>query len=57
LKRVGFAATVADACEVVKSYVHYIANADGGKGAVREICELLIRAQDKWPAIAARYEL
>lgn len=57
LKRVGFAATVADAHEVVKGYVHYVARAKGGKGAVREICELIIRAQDKWPAIAARYEL
>ncbi len=57
LKRVGFAATVADASEVVKGYVHYVAKSAGGKGAVREICELMIRAQDKWPAIVARYEL
>lgn len=57
LKRVGFAATVADSTEVVRGYVHYITAAGGGKGAVKEVSELIIRAQGKWQTIAEEYEL
>lgn len=57
LRRVGFAATVADSSEIVRNYVHYITTARGGKGAVKEISELIIRAQGKWQVIADCYEL
>jgi len=55
LRRVGFAATVADACEEIKPYVHYVTRCAGGRGAVREICDLIIRAQGKWDEVMARY--
>jgi len=57
LRRVGFAATVADATDVVKGIVHYAAKAGGGRGGVREICELIIRGQGKWPEVCDIYEL
>jgi 3-deoxy-D-manno-octulosonate 8-phosphate phosphatase (KDO 8-P phosphatase) len=56
LKRVGFSAAVADALVVVKKSVHYVTRSGGGRGAVRELCELILQAQGKWPEIAAKYE-
>jgi 3-deoxy-D-manno-octulosonate 8-phosphate phosphatase (KDO 8-P phosphatase) len=57
LKRAGFSASVADAAEDVKRVVDYIAEQPGGKGAVREICEIILKAKGKWPEVTARYEL
>jgi 3-deoxy-D-manno-octulosonate 8-phosphate phosphatase (KDO 8-P phosphatase) len=56
LKRVGFSVAVADALDVVKKSVDYITVNRGGHGAVREICEMILQAQGKWPEIAAKYE-
>jgi 3-deoxy-D-manno-octulosonate 8-phosphate phosphatase (KDO 8-P phosphatase) len=56
LKSVGFSAAVADAVDVVKKSVDYITGHKGGQGAVREICEMILRAQGKWPEIAVKYE-
>ncbi|NOX26275.1 MAG: HAD hydrolase family protein, partial [Deltaproteobacteria bacterium] len=47
LRRVGLAATVADAVPEVRDIVHYITVNPGGRGGVREVCDLLIRAQGK----------
>lgn len=57
LKRVGFSVAVADALDIVKKSVDYVAKNRGGHGAVREICEMILQAQGKWPEIAVRYEL
>jgi 3-deoxy-D-manno-octulosonate 8-phosphate phosphatase (KDO 8-P phosphatase) len=43
LERVGFAATVPEAMEQVNGVVHYTARRPAGNGAVREICELILR--------------
>jgi 3-deoxy-D-manno-octulosonate 8-phosphate phosphatase (KDO 8-P phosphatase) len=56
LKRVGFSAAVADALDMVKKSVDYVTKSGGGRGAVRELCELILQAQGKWPEIAAKYE-
>jgi 3-deoxy-D-manno-octulosonate 8-phosphate phosphatase (KDO 8-P phosphatase) len=53
---VGFSAAVVDAIDVVKKSVDYITWQKGGQGAVREICEMILQAQGKWPEIAAKYE-
>jgi len=45
LDRVGLAVTVADADPVVKSRVHWITSRMGGRGAVREICDLILVAR------------
>lgn len=55
LRRVGFAATVADACEDVKPLVHHVCRKPGGQGAVREICDLLLKETGRWPAVTERY--
>lgn len=57
LRRVGVSFAVADAVEEVKKVVHYISENPGGKGAVREICEIIMKAKGRWPDATARYEL
>lgn len=55
LTRVGFAASVPNGHADVQSRVHYISQALGGKGAVREICDFILRAQNKYEAALAPY--
>jgi 3-deoxy-D-manno-octulosonate 8-phosphate phosphatase (KDO 8-P phosphatase) len=45
MRRCGFAVAVANAVEAVKEAAHYVTRAPGGHGAVREFCELVLRAQ------------
>jgi len=45
ITRCGFAATVPAAPQAVKSRAHYVTQAHGGHGAVREVCEFILRAQ------------
>jgi len=51
LLRVGLAVSVADAEERVKEQAHWITQRNGGDGAVREICNLILAAQGKDQAI------
>lgn len=55
LKKVGFAAAVPDAVPEVKGVVDYVTSKKGGEGAVREICELLLKAQNKWEKVTEKY--
>lgn len=55
LLRVGLALTVADAVEEVRARVHYITRQSGGRGAVREICELILKNSQRWEGVTARY--
>ena len=48
MKKAGFAAAVADAVDEVKEIAHYITNAPGGRGPIREVCEVILRAMGKW---------
>jgi 3-deoxy-D-manno-octulosonate 8-phosphate phosphatase (KDO 8-P phosphatase) len=45
LERVGLAVTVADGDRVVKKRVHWVTSRAGGRGAVRQICDLVLAAQ------------
>jgi 3-deoxy-D-manno-octulosonate 8-phosphate phosphatase (KDO 8-P phosphatase) len=47
LTRCGFACAPREAPEAVRGRVHYVATAPAGRGAAREVCELVMRAQDK----------
>jgi 3-deoxy-D-manno-octulosonate 8-phosphate phosphatase (KDO 8-P phosphatase) len=47
MRNCGFAVAVANAVDAVKSAAHYVTRASGGRGAVREFCELVLRAQGK----------
>jgi len=57
LRRVGFAAAPADAVEEVLPHVHFVTKSRGGWGAVREVCDLLIKGQGAWETITTRYFL
>ncbi len=48
MKKVGFPVATADAVDEVKAEACYITKAPGGRGAMREICEFILRAMDKW---------
>lgn len=56
LRRVGLAIATANAREEVKRAAHYVTQACGGRGAIREVCELLLRAQNRWGEILTHYE-
>lgn len=51
----GFAACPADAVPEVRAAVHYVAQAPGGRGAVREIIETILKSQNAWDALIAPY--
>lgn len=55
LRSVGLAMTVRDCWAQLKREVDYVARAKGGRGAVREIIELLLKAQGKWKGLTSRY--
>jgi 3-deoxy-D-manno-octulosonate 8-phosphate phosphatase (KDO 8-P phosphatase) len=55
LRRCGFACAPREAHELVRSHVQYVARAPAGAGAVREICDLLMRSQGTLEAAQARY--
>ncbi|NWF54138.1 MAG: HAD hydrolase family protein [Syntrophaceae bacterium] len=55
LRRVGLAVAVADAVEEVKSLAHLVTRAPGGLGAVREVCELILKTQGKWEKGTKKY--
>ncbi len=48
MTRVGLAVAVADAVPEVKAAAHWVTGLPGGRGAVREVCDLLLKAQEKW---------
>ncbi len=45
MRRVGFAATVPNAADGVAEFAHWVSRREGGAGAVREVCDLLIAAR------------
>ena len=57
LRRVGFAAAPADAVVDVLPHVHFVARNRGGWGAVREVCDFLLKVQGTWDEVTARYNL
>ncbi|EAT16725.1 HAD family hydrolase [Desulfuromonas acetoxidans] len=55
LRRVGCSFTVADAVADIKPYVDYITTLPGGHGAVREVCDMLLRQSGLWDSVTDRY--
>ena len=55
MKKCGFAVAVADAVPEVKEIAHYLTQRGGGKGAIREILDLIIKAQGKWEEVTKSY--
>jgi len=48
LLKVGFAVGVSDAVDEIKENVDYVTKHSGGKGAIREVSDLILKAQGKW---------
>jgi 3-deoxy-D-manno-octulosonate 8-phosphate phosphatase (KDO 8-P phosphatase) len=55
LRACGLAVAVADACQEAREDADYVTQAPGGRGAVREVIELILRAQGSWQSLVARY--
>jgi 3-deoxy-D-manno-octulosonate 8-phosphate phosphatase (KDO 8-P phosphatase) len=55
LTRVGFAASVPNGHPEVCSRVHYVTSAGGGAGAVRELCDFILRAQGNYQTALTPY--
>ena len=55
LKRVGFAAAPADAVSEVLPFVQFVSKNRGGWGAVREVCDLILKGQGTWDSVTSRY--
>ena len=55
LKRAGAAVVVADGTADTKPWAHYVTQANGGNGAIREAVELILKAQHKWESVVAGY--
>jgi 3-deoxy-D-manno-octulosonate 8-phosphate phosphatase (KDO 8-P phosphatase) len=54
LERVGLAAAPADAMKEVRQRVHWVSRFPGGRGAVRELVELTLRAHGRWNDVLGR---
>ena len=55
LTRVGFSATVADGAFEVRQLVDYVTKSPGGRGAVREVCDLILEAKGALDSLFAKY--
>jgi 3-deoxy-D-manno-octulosonate 8-phosphate phosphatase (KDO 8-P phosphatase) len=55
MRRAGLGVAVADAVEETKQHSHIVTERGGGRGAVREVIEFILKAQDKWDEAMARY--
>ena len=55
LVRAGFSVAVPNAVEDLKSRSHYITQRKGGRGAVREVIDLILKGQGKYETLVAHY--
>lgn len=55
LKRVGLSIAVPEAIEEVRKSCHYITKKSGGKGAVREVIEIILKSQNLWDKVISQY--
>ena len=54
MRKVGLAVAVADAADDTKAAAHYVTKLSGGDGAVREVIELILKAQSRWDELVAQ---
>ncbi len=55
IRYVGFGVAVANAVDEVKHYADYVTARPGGRGAVREVIEHILKSSDKWRELMERY--
>lgn len=56
LNRVGLSAAPANGVPEIRQRVHYVSERNGGHGAVRELCDLILEAQGNLARMVARYD-
>lgn len=56
MKKVGFAIAVFNACPEIKTLAHYITLREGGRGAIREVVEIILKAKGKWQEVTQPYQ-
>ena len=56
LKRIGFSCCVANAIEDIKPEVDYVTKKEGGRGAVREVIDLILKTQNMWKEVTRTYQ-
>ena len=55
LKRAGFSVAVADGVAEAKAAADFVTKANGGRGAIREVIEMILKAQGKWDSFVGHY--
>ena len=55
LRACGFSASVADGHEFVRQHVQWVSRFGGGRGAVRELCDFILKAQGHYDRLMASY--
>ena len=55
LKRAGLAVTVPDGIDEAKVVAHYVTRRGGGYGAVREVIDMILKAQGRWEKLIASF--
>jgi 3-deoxy-D-manno-octulosonate 8-phosphate phosphatase (KDO 8-P phosphatase) len=55
MRRVELAVAVADAVDETRAVAHYVTRARGGRGAVREVIEMILRSQGRWNDLVDHY--
>jgi YrbI family 3-deoxy-D-manno-octulosonate 8-phosphate phosphatase len=56
IRRVGLGVAVADAAAEVLAAAHFVTRRKGGQGAVRELIETILKAQNRWDDVVEKYE-
>lgn len=57
LQHVGLSVAVADAAAEIREAAHYVTALPGGRGAVREVIELVLKAKNRWEDLIRNYTL
>jgi 3-deoxy-D-manno-octulosonate 8-phosphate phosphatase (KDO 8-P phosphatase) len=55
IRYAGFGVAVANAVDEVKQYADYVTTHPGGRGAVREVIEYILKNSGRWQKLMARY--
>ena len=55
MREVGFSVAVADASHVILPHVDYVTEKCGGRGAVREVTDLILEGKGLWDEVMGRY--
>lgn len=56
LARAGLSAAPSDAAPEVRANVHWVSQCTGGRGAVREFVEMVLKAQHRWDDVVRRFQ-